>query len=39
MIIELANDSLADMEYLDKIKDCKGLHKQINLAMPYVPIF
>jgi hypothetical protein len=25
-IIELANDLLADTEYLDKIKDCKGLH-------------
>ncbi len=26
-IIELANDLLADTEYLDKIKDCKGLCK------------
>jgi hypothetical protein len=26
-IMELANDLLADTEYLDKIKDCKGLHK------------
>jgi hypothetical protein len=26
-IIELANDLLADTEYLDKIQDCKGLLK------------
>jgi hypothetical protein len=26
-IIELANDLIVDMEYLQKIKECKGLRK------------